>query len=101
MVLPTELIDRAMADVTLAIVLWIVISTTAAFACGGWIAARTARPGTPGVVSGFMVGATTLVLLVIVGITASPLPRIVDLRSVGIEVGILPTPDLFTGPRGS
>lgn len=88
-----------MADKELLATLWVIMSSLIAFACGGWVAARTARPGTPGMVSGFMVGATTITLIVIVGITASPLPQMVDLRSVGIELGILPTPELLPPVR--
>lgn len=81
-----------MGDKALAIVLWAVVGAIGAFAGAGWVAARAARGRIPGALAGFLVG--IVILLLIVGLGARPLLRVVDLHSVGIELGTVPPPDV-------
>ncbi|MBW3632298.1 MAG: hypothetical protein KY456_04630 [Chloroflexi bacterium] len=80
-----------MGDRTLAIVIWVVIDAIGAFGCAGWVAGRATRGRIPGALSGLLIGIVTL--LVILGLVTVPLLRVVDLYSVGIELGIMAPPE--------
>ena len=80
-----------MGDKALAIVLWVVVDAIGAFGCAGWVAGRATRGRIPGALSGFLIGILTL--LVILGLVTVPLLHVVDLYSVGIELGIMEPPE--------